>query len=313
MLAAIRDDYRQGREEHSVFGTPTFVFDNGAAAYLQVFPPAAAGGRCASLGGLRADRPRPPLSSRDQAAQEGGVGRHVVTAPDLPRERVNRIQVRLLDWYAENARDLPWRRTRDPYAILVSEVMLQQTQVDRVLPYYREFMARFPTLREPGRGAYGRSHPHLVGAGVQPARREPAAGGHDDRGRVRWSLPEDLDDIRRLPGVGAYTAGAVAAFAFERDVAFLDTNMRRVVGRLAFGTDLPAANVESALQSAARALLPEGKSWSWNQALIEFGALHCTARRPNCVLCPLQTRLRGVSTHARLACAEAPIVAPAAR
>jgi A/G-specific adenine glycosylase len=191
----------------------------------------------------------------------------------------------LRQWFAQNARDLPWRRTRDPYAILVSEVMLQQTQVDRVIPYYHQFLERFPTVAD--LAAAPTAEVIRLWSGLGYNRRavnlqRAAKAVVEEHGGV---FPDDPAVLRTLPGIGAYTAGAVAAFAYERDVAFLDTNMRRVVNRLVFGVE-PAPERE--VLDAAAALVPPGEGWAWNQALIEFGALHCTARRPACVVCPLQ-------------------------
>jgi A/G-specific adenine glycosylase len=206
------------------------------------------------------------------------------STPQLSEERVDRIRNGLLTWFAAHARDLPWRQTRDPYAILVSEVMLQQTQVDRVLPYYERFLERFPTVRALAEAPT--AEVIRIWAGLGYNRRavnlqRAARSVIDDYDGV---FPSSPDALRKLPGVGAYTAGAIAAFAFEQDVAFLDTNMRRVVGRLAFGSDETA---ETAVAAVARELVPAGQGWVWNQALIEFGALQCTARRPACIICPL--------------------------
>jgi A/G-specific adenine glycosylase len=201
------------------------------------------------------------------------------------QNRLSRIREGLLIWFKENARDLPWRRTRDPYAILVSEVMLQQTQVDRVLPYYARFLERFPTVR--ALATAPTSDVIRIWAGLGYNRRavnlQRAARTVVDE----WggAFPEDPADLKKLPGIGAYTAGAVAAFAYERDVAFLDTNMRRVISRVIFGSE--SAPESDAIDSAT-ALLPRGQGWVWNQALIEFGALQCTARRPACIICPLR-------------------------
>lgn len=204
---------------------------------------------------------------------------------ELVDDRVERIRAGLLNWFAGNARDLPWRRTRDPYAILVSEVMLQQTQVDRVLPYYRRFLDRFPTARALAEAPT--SDVIRIWSGLGYNRRavnvQRAARAVIDE--FDGHFPDDPATLRSLPGIGAYTAGAIAAFAFERDAAFLDTNMRRVVNRVVFGAD-PAPERE--VLKAATTLLPAGRGWDWNQALIEFGALQCTARHPACIVCPLR-------------------------
>jgi A/G-specific adenine glycosylase len=200
-------------------------------------------------------------------------------------ERIEAIQRDLLAWYRVNARDLPWRRTRDPYAILVSEVMLQQTQVDRVLPYYSRFLERFPTVGD--LAVAPTAEVIRIWSGLGYNRRavnlqRAAKAVCDDFGGV---FPSDPHQLKALPGIGAYTAGAISAFAFEKDVAFTDTNMRRVISRLAFG-DKPVSDRE--ILAVAQALVPAGKGWEWNQALIEFGALQCTARKPACIVCPLR-------------------------
>jgi A/G-specific adenine glycosylase len=207
------------------------------------------------------------------------------SADQPQRDRLERIRDGLLGWFKENARELPWRRTRDPYAILVSEVMLQQTQVDRVLPYFRRFLERFPTVE--ALAAAPTADVIRIWSGLGYNRRavnlQRAARTVVDE--LGGSFPDDPADLRKLPGIGAYTAGAIAAFAHERDVVFLDTNMRRVISRVIFGNE--SARESEAIE-AANALLPPGHGWTWNQALIEFGALQCTARRPACIICPLR-------------------------
>ncbi|HET9014516.1 MAG TPA: A/G-specific adenine glycosylase [Thermomicrobiaceae bacterium] len=213
------------------------------------------------------------------------------TPPDTAEalDDAPRLRERLLAWYAAARRDLPWRRTRDPYRILVSEVMLQQTQVERVVPKYHEFLARFPTLAA------------LADAPTAEVIRSWSGLGYNRRAvnlqraaqavveRHGGEMPADLAALRSLPGVGRYTAGAVACFAFGRDVGFLDTNIRRVLHRLAVGPELPEPlATDREIQQLADRLVPPGAGYTWNQALIEFGALQCTARRPACVTCPLQ-------------------------
>ena len=205
----------------------------------------------------------------------------------LSSANVQRVREGLLHWFREVQRDLPWRRTRDPYAILVSEVMLQQTQVDRVLPYYARFLEAFPTAHDLANAQVADVIKLWSGLGynrravnLQRAAQVVVA----DYGGV---FPDDPETLRTLPGLGPYTAGAVAAFAFEQDVAFLDTNMRRVVTRVVFGVE---GAPEREVLAAAQALLPPGHGWEWNQALIEFGALQCTARKPACIVCPLSSQ-----------------------
>ncbi len=208
--------------------------------------------------------------------------------PEHDAAKLEAVREALIPWYEENRRELPWRRTRDPWRILVSEVMLQQIQVKRVIPFYEAFLERFPTVRA------------LAEAPLAEAIR---AWG--DLGRYRrvvnlhrtarilveefgGEVPSDPAVLVKLPGIGPYTAGAVACFAFERDVAFVDTNARRVLHRLFFGVDVPRPAVsEGELRRLAEALVPHGRGWEWGQAVIELGALLCTARKPLCESCPL--------------------------
>ena len=173
----------------------------------------------------------------------------------------------LLRWYAKERRDLPWRRTADPYAILVSEVMLQQTQVARVVPRYLEWLARWPTAA----ALAAASRAEVLAAWVGLGYNRRALALHAAAAAVaRDGWPEDL---RTLPGVGPYTAGAVASFAFGAQVAAVDTNARRVAERLGHGPP--------------DALVPPGRAADWNQAAMELGATVCTARTPRCGACPV--------------------------
>lgn len=208
---------------------------------------------------------------------------------DLSEERVAIIRAELLAWFESNRRDLPWRRTRDPYRILVSEVMLQQTQVDRVLPYYEQFLSIFPTVAALADAPISIVITFWAGLGYNRRAvnlQRTAQAVVEQYGGV---FPRDPGKLTRLPGIGPYTAGAIACFAFEEPVAFLDTNMKRVIHRLVTGPDLPQPVLsDKQLLGLAERLLPPEDAWRWNQALIEFGALHCTARKPACVVCPQQ-------------------------
>lgn len=197
---------------------------------------------------------------------------------------IDEVRAALLEWYARHGRDLPWRRTRDPYAILVSEVMLQQTQVERVRPKWEEFLEAFPTLRD------------LAAAPLAEVIRRWAPLGYNQRAvrlhrlaahvveRLDGELPREPSELRRLPGLGEYTANAVACFAFERPVAVVDTNVERVIGRV-FADRIGAGHGVRAL---ALEVLPAGRAYDWNQALMDLGATVCIARSPRCLLCPLQ-------------------------
>jgi A/G-specific adenine glycosylase len=201
---------------------------------------------------------------------------------DLP---VNRVAV--LAWAAAHQRDLPWRRTRDPWAILVSELMLQQTQVARVVPRYHDFVARWPTARacaDAGAAEVVRSWAGL-GYNRRAIRLQAAASV------VAYELggvfPRDLPGLQRLPGIGPYTARAVAAFAYEDDVAVVDTNVARVLARVG-----GAALSPKQVQAAADAIVPPGTGWAWNQAMLDVGALLCRPRAPRCEDCPMATSCR---------------------
>ncbi len=195
------------------------------------------------------------------------------------------LQTNLLAWFNANARDLPWRRTRDPYQILVSEVMLQQTQVDRVILKYHAFLAAFPTLE--ALAAAPTADVIRLWAGLGYNRRavnlqRTAQTVLADHGGV---FPATLPDLLHLPGIGPYTAGAIACFAFEQDVAFMDTNIKRVLRRAC--TDPLSAPTDGDLLTIGKALVPPGQGWAWNQAIMELGALICTAAGPACWRCPI--------------------------
>jgi A/G-specific adenine glycosylase len=208
-----------------------------------------------------------------------------VPAPPLRR----RFRRRLLDWYRVNGRDLPWRRTRDPYHILVSEVMLQQTQVDRVLPKYQEWLEKYPTLAAlaaaPEADVSSTWRP--LGYNVRPRRLHAIA--RESVARFDGSLPSDEETLRSFKGIGAYTAGAVRSFAFGERAAILDTNVARVLFRVFVGRgNLKSHAMRQHLWSVSRTVLPFRHVFDFNQALMDFGATLCTARKPKCLLCPMR-------------------------
>jgi A/G-specific adenine glycosylase len=208
----------------------------------------------------------------------------------------------LLAWYARVRRPLPWRFTRDPYALLVSEVMLQQTQAGRVVAYYEAFLARFPDAEALAAAPVRDVLAMWSGLGynrralaLQAAARRVAEQG--------WPAPGALEE---LPGVGAYTAAAVASFAWDAQVAAVDTNVRRVIGRWDGKARAPRA-----LAARAAALLPLGRAAEWNQALMELGATVCTPRAPRCAACPVQAACAGPAPAREPAERGAPGPAPA--
>jgi len=204
---------------------------------------------------------------------------------------------KLLAWYKRNARVLPWRKTRNPYAILVSEFMLQQTQVSRVLDYYPRFLKRFPTI-----GSLARSKPKAVmeawdGLGYYARARNL----HQLAKRVAQTgnrIPDDPVELRTLPGVGQYTAGAVACFAYEKPVPTVDVNVGRVLRRVF----LEDGSREKDVLELAEKLVPKHgeRAWRFNQALMELGALVCTARSPKCPECPVRSDCRAVRSEIRI-------------
>ena len=207
----------------------------------------------------------------------------------LDASTVRRFQRRLLAWYARHGRDLPWRRTRDPYRVLVSEVMLQQTQVERVVPKYREFLRCYPTLQDLAAAhvADVRRLWYPLGYNARPVRLHRIAC--EAMARYGGRLPDTREALQALPGVGRYTAGAVLAFAYGRDEPVLDTNVRRVLGRVFLGPRrLARLRGTRTLWDLAAALLPAGRAYDFNQALMDFGATWCTARAPRCGACPLR-------------------------
>ena len=201
----------------------------------------------------------------------------------------------ILRWYRRAARDLPWRRTRDPYAILVSEIMLQQTQVSRVIPKYRSFMKRFPTLSA------------LAKATLADVLRAWSGLGYNGRARRLWecaraavrdhrgALPRDADALRGLPGIGRYTAGAVASVAFGARTPAVDTNVRRVLGRALDGAD---GTTDRRAWELAELALPSRAAGEWNQAVMDVGALFCRPM-PKCASCPARRACRGASVAGR--------------
>jgi A/G-specific adenine glycosylase len=216
-----------------------------------------------------------------------------------PQSAVRLFQRRLLAWYARHGRDLPWRRTRVPYRVLVSEIMLQQTQVDRVIPKYRQFLRAYPTLRALAAADVDDVLRlwYPLGYNVRPVRLHAIA--RETVARYGGRLPADGEALRALPGIGRYTAGAVLSFAFGRDAAVLDTNVRRVLSRVFLGPRRFARlRGDRRLWALAEALVPRGRGYDFNQALMDFGATWCTARRPRCTPCPMRRLCATFPTYA---------------
>jgi A/G-specific adenine glycosylase len=208
-----------------------------------------------------------------------------------PAQR-QRFRRNLLSWYRRHGRDLPWRKTDDPYHILVSEIMLQQTQVDRVLPKYHEWLGKYPTLEvlaeAPPDDVSGTWYP--LGYNIRPKRlqsiAQQAVRQYDGR------LPSDEETLLSFKGIGEYTAGAIRSFAFRQRAAILDTNVARVLYRVFVGrrngADPKSHRMKKHLWAVSEAVLPVKHAFDFNQALMDFGALHCSARQPRCEACSMR-------------------------
>lgn len=195
---------------------------------------------------------------------------------------------RLLDWYKENARRLPWRNQADPYAVWISEIMLQQTRVDTVIPYYQHWMQRFPSIAALAEASQQDVLSAWEGLGYYSRARNLHRAAQIVMDEYGGELPRDLKALRRLPGIGRYTAGAIASIAFGQDEPALDGNIRRVLARI-FDVTEPARSPRGneRLWELAAVHLPPGQAGEYNQALMELGALICTSRSPDCPDCPV--------------------------
>ena len=197
----------------------------------------------------------------------------------------------LLSWFRRNARDLPWRRGYDPYHVLVSEFMLQQTQMDRVVTYFLEWIRRFPTLDALARADEAEALKLWEGLGYYSRCRNLLAAARTIVEAWNGRVPEDPESLMTLPGIGPYTAGAIAGIAFNRPVPAVDANARRVVSRL---EGRPFRN-DRDVASFLAGIIPDDEPRMFNQALMELGALVCTASRPSCDVCPLNPACKGRS------------------
>ena len=210
-----------------------------------------------------------------------------------PSESLRAFQRRLLAWYRVHQRKLPWRKTRDPYKILVSEIMLQQTQVDRVIPKYREFLRRYPTLHDLAKADIRelRRVWYPLGYNVRPLRLRRIA--QQTIQHHAGKIPDSYYGLLAMDGIGRYTAGAVLSFAYEQDAPILDTNVARLLSRF---FRVPAAWPNGRrlrrLWELAEAVIPKGRGYDINQAMMDFGATVCTARAPKCPTCALRRTCR---------------------
>jgi A/G-specific adenine glycosylase len=216
----------------------------------------------------------------------GRPGLRGLPVPAPPARRLFRR--RLLTWYRRHGRDLPWRKTDDPYHILVSEIMLQQTQVDRVLPKYAEWLQKFPSMPALAAATEGEINEawYPLGYNIRPRRLQSIA--REAVEKYGGALPSDEATLLSFKGIGAYTAGAIRSFAFRERAAILDTNVARVLFRMFVGRGDPKSHaMKKHLWTVSEALVPARHAFDFNQALMDFGAMVCVAHNPKCLVCPM--------------------------
>ena len=211
--------------------------------------------------------------------------------PQPPDRR--RFRLRLLTWYRRHGRDLPWRKTDDPYHILVSEIMLQQTQVDRVLPKYAEWLEKYPSMQVLAAAAeqdVTRTW-YPLGYNIRPRRLQSIA--RESVAKYGGQLPSDEATLLSFKGIGAYTAGAIRSFAFRERAAILDTNVARVLFRVFVAKGDPKSHaMKKHLWTLSETVMPQRHVFDFNQALMDFGAMICVARNPKCLICPMKKGCR---------------------
>lgn len=208
--------------------------------------------------------------------------------------QIGKIQKKLLRWYKKNKRELPWRKTKDPYAIWISEIMLQQTQVATVIPYYQKFMESFPTVRHLAKADLSKVLKVWEGLGYYSRARNLHRASRIVSNDFHGNIPNQQRDLLALPGIGRYTAGAILSIAFDQPAPILDGNVKRVLSRLFAIADPPArGKTEARLWHLSESLLPKGKASSFNQGLMDLGAMICTPKEPQCPLCPLRDHCKG--------------------
>ena len=202
---------------------------------------------------------------------------------------IRRLQRKLLSWYAENQRDLPWRKVKDPYPVWISEVMLQQTQVKTVIPYYLRFLESFPTMKDLASADLQRLLRVWAGLGYYSRARNLQKAAQEICRYHQGTFPETYDEVLALPGIGRYTAAAILSIAFDQRYAVLDGNVTRVLTRIfKLHGDPKSPSMQSHLWNVAQCLLPNRNPGDFNQAIMELGATLCSPRQPRCLLCPWQ-------------------------
>jgi A/G-specific adenine glycosylase len=207
----------------------------------------------------------------------------------IAQNKIKNLQSRLLNWYDEQKRDMPWRKNRDPYRILVSEFMLQQTQVKTVIPYYKHWMKSFPTAKKLATADESHVLKHWEGLGYYSRARNLRKSAIHIQHEFKGKVPDSMENILKLPGVGRYTAGAVLSIAFDKRVPVLDGNVKRVLSRFfLLNENGNNKKSETRLWDTMEDLLPEKRCGDFNQAFMELGATVCLPKNPFCNECPLK-------------------------
>lgn len=210
---------------------------------------------------------------------------------DRPSFTIEELRRSLLEWYARSGRDLPWRRTRDPYAIWVSEIMLQQTQVKTVIPYYERWLAEFPTVSTLAAAPQEKVLKVWQGLGYYARARNLHKAAQEIVQRSGGTFPQDLEGVLKLPGIGETTAGGILSAAFDQSQAILDGNVKRVLARLV-GLEVAPKRAIALLWRNSRTLLDPQQPRNFNQALMDLGATVCLPRNPGCPVCPWTAHCR---------------------
>jgi len=205
-----------------------------------------------------------------------------------------KIQTQLLQWFKKKGRNLPWRKTRDPYAIWVSEIMLQQTRVATVIPYYQNFLKSFPTIRHLAKANLSKVLKVWEGLGYYSRARNLHRAAGIVMNHFNGRIPNQLKDLLNLPGIGRSTAGSILSFAYNEEAPILDGNAKRVISRVfAVSDNLVKGKVEDLLWKISESLIPKGSASSFNQGLMDLGAIICTPKEPQCSKCPLRDLCKG--------------------
>jgi A/G-specific adenine glycosylase len=220
-----------------------------------------------------------------------------VTSPVERAHEVKReVRTQLLQWFDRSKRDLPWRESNEPYGVWVSEVMLQQTQVERVVRYWTKFVERFPNVKSLAAAELSDVLGLWAGLGYYSRARNLHLAAKELVARFGGELPDSLDALLTLPGFGRYTAGAVASIAFELEAPLVDGNVARVLSRLLELDGVPGEKArEASLWAAAEVLVSGSRPGDWNQALMELGATVCVPQNPLCLVCPVRTSCRALA------------------